>query len=249
MTRKHILVIFIAVILQACASSVKFTSYWNSNHDSFSQKQALFYHSADKISIKVFNNNQFVDIILETNSPLTLRKIYNLGLSLWIDPNGKSKNVYAVNFPLPTDFPYTDKQFRSYLSGFNKVEYQEELLDRFQAYEIIDSRINESVLTSTIANDEIVKVKLKTTDQVLFSYQCRIPVQILYPIDTDKKVISIGISSVNMANEEYYSAMSSKQVIQKNLDELKAGTYQNKFELDEWWVNFILADNSGLMIK
>lgn len=245
MTKKYIILIFMAILLQACAGSAKFTSYWNSQADSkqgnFSAREALYYQPTDQISIKVFNNDKFVDIILETNSPITLRKIYNLGLSLWIDPSGKSKNVYAINFPMPAENPYTDKAFRSYLENFSKVEFQEELIDRFQAYEIIDTRIDESVLTSTTANDEKVKVELKTTNQILFSYHSRIPVEILYPVASDQKVISIGVSSVNVADEVYYSAMSSKQVIQKNLNELKAGAYQNKFELEEWWVNFNLA--------
>ncbi|NOU61137.1 hypothetical protein [Marinifilum caeruleilacunae] len=246
MIQKYISLIICAVLLQACAGSAKFTSYWNSEqnaqHSTFSEQEALFYHSTDKISIKLFNNDEFVDIILETNSPRTLRKIYNLGLSLWIDPNGTSKNIYAVNFPMPAENPFTDQEFRSYLQRFSKVEYQEELIDRFQAYEIIDTRIDESVLTSTTALAEKVKVELKTSNQILFSYHTRIPMDILYPEKTEQKIISIGVSSVNEATEEYYSAMSSKQVIQKNLDELKAGAYQSKFELEEWWVNFKLAE-------
>lgn len=243
MIKKNTLLIFVVILLQACAGSNQFTAYWNpQNNSSFSEREALYYQSADQISIKVFNNNEFADIFLETNSPITLRKIYNLGLSLWIDPNGKSRNVYAVNYPLPTEFPYTDKSFYNYLNGFSRTEFQEELIDRFQAYELVDTRSDESILTSTTVKDEQVKVNLRTSNQVLFSYHVKIPIEILYPENIEQKEISIGIGSVNMADEEYYSAMSSKQVIQKNLDELKAGAYQNKFELEEWWVNFKLVN-------
>ena len=233
--------------MQACASPEKFTSYWNpqndNNYNSFTEREALYYQSDDQISIRVFNNNRFVDVILETNSPITLRKIYNLGLSLWIDPKGKSRNVYGVNYPLPIQFPYTGKQFKSYLNGFIKEGFQEELIDRFQAYELVDTRMNKMILTSTREKDETVKVELKTTDQVLFSYHIQIPINIIFPTNVRQKEISIGISSVNEPDEEYYSAMSSKQVVQKKIDALKAGSHQSKHELEEWWVNFILAED------
>ncbi|WP_321279575.1 hypothetical protein [Marinifilum fragile] len=246
MIKRNTLLIIIAILLQACAGSKPFTAYWNAKKNiqanKFSEKEALYYQSADQISVKVFNNNEFIDIFLETNSPGTLKKIYNLGLSLWIDPNGKSKRVYAINYPMPAEIPYTDKQFKSYLERFSRVEFQEELIDRFQNYELIDTRIDESVLTSTTVKDEKVKVQLETVDQILFSYHVKIPIKVLYPDNTEVKEISIGINSINEANKQYYSAMSSKEVIQKNLDELKVGAYQNKSELEEWWVNFTLAD-------
>jgi len=244
MFRKYIIPFSILlIIISSCSGGKFFNSYWNDNNrnDIFSKSEANFYHASDKISIKVFNNDQFVDIVLETNSPITLQKIYNLGLSVWIDPSGHSKNIYAINYPLPVEFPFTDKSFRQYIKRFSIVEFQEELIDRFQAYETIDTRINESILLSTINKDEAVQVHLNTNNQVLFSSRVRIPIETLYPTTIpEKRIISIGIASVNEANEEYYSALSSKEYINKRLDELKAGAYQNKFELEEWWVNFQL---------
>jgi len=231
------------IFISSCSGGKYFNSYWNNNSksDIFSKSEAHFYHASDKISIKVFNDDKFVDIVLETNSPITLQKIYNLGLSVWIDPNGHSKNVYAVNYPLPVEFPFTDKSFRKYINRFSIVEFQEELMDRFQAYETIDTRINESILLSTINKDEAVQVYLSTNNQVLYSSRVRIPIETIYPNTIpEKRIISIGISSVNEANEEYFSALTSKEYINKRLDELKAGAYQNKFELEEWWVNFQL---------
>jgi NADPH-dependent 7-cyano-7-deazaguanine reductase QueF-like protein len=246
MFARNILLIFTILLLTACSVSNNFIAYWNpqksSNYNNFPEKEALYYHASDQISVKIFNNNNFADIILETNSPATLRKIYNLGLCIWLDPNGKSKNVYAINYPMPVEFPYTDKSFYTYLNAFSQTEFQEELIDRFQSYELVDTRNNESVLTNTTHKDEQVKVSLHTNNQILFSYHVRIPIHILYPLKLEQKIISIGVTSLNEANEEYYSALSSKQVIQKNLDELKAGAFQNKNELEEWWVNFKLAN-------
>ena len=245
MTRLYqLLIVTTLFILQSCITNKAFVSYWNpnSNTNHFSQKEAIYYHPADELSIKVFNNREHIDIILATNSPLTLRKIYNLGLSIWIDPDGKSRNILAINYPMPIEFPYTKSQFKSYLTGFSRTEFQEELMDRFQNYEIVDTRSNETISLSTLNKEEDFKVELKTTDQILFSYHIRFPISEILTTDLNKKpVISIGVASVNEANEEYYSALSSKEYIRKRLEKLEAGTDQNPYELTEWWANFRLA--------
>lgn len=243
MFRIYLLLSVFVITVTSCSSVQYFNSYWNpiSSKENFKTTEAIYYHPSDKTSLKVFNNNTSIDIILETNSPITLQKIYNLGLSIWIDPNGKSKNIFAVNYPMPVDIPFTDKQFRSYLKRFTTVEFQEELIDRFQDYEVIDRQINENILLNTTYINEEVKVFLNTNKQVLFSCRIHIPLKKLY---FDKKpansILSIGIASVNEADQEYYSALSSKEYIQKRVDELKAGAYESKYELEEYWTNFRL---------
>lgn len=239
----HITYIIGFVLLQACASSTTYTAYWNTEgkKNAFYQKEAVYYHPDDQLSIKVFNDNQFADIFVETNSPSTLRKIYNLGLSVWIDPSGKGGNVLGIHYPMPGETIYSRTKFKSYLSRFQHHTFQEELMDRFQAYEIVDSRTNERVSTSTLMNEEYQLI-LKTSNQILFSYHIRIPIEKIYPEELKEPAIfSIGISSVNEANEDYYSALSSKQYINKRLEKLKAGGDQSPEELNEWFVTFQLA--------
>jgi hypothetical protein len=239
----HILFIIGIVLLQACASSTTFTSYWNAEgkKNAFHQKEAVYYHPDDQLSVKVFNDDQIADIFIETNSPSTLRKIYNLGLSVWIDPSGKGGNVLGIHYPMPGDILYSQSKFKSYLSRFQRHTFQEELMDRFQAYEIVDSRTNEQISTSTLMDEEY-QLTLKTSNQILFSYHIRIPIEKIYPEGTNESTLfSIGVSSVNEANEEYYSALSSKQYINKRLDKLKAGGDQSPEELNEWFVTFKLA--------
>lgn len=243
MFRIYLLLTVFIITVTSCSSGKYFNSYWNpvSSKENFKTTEAIYYHSSDKLSLKVFNNNEFIDIILETNSPFTLQKIYNLGLSIWIDPDGKSKNIYAVNYPMPVDIPFTNNKFRSYLKRFSTIEFQEELIDRFQDYEIVDRQINENILLSTTNINEEVRVYLNTNKQVLFSCRIHIPLKNLYLEKTPTNpILSIGIASINEANQEYYSALSSKEYIQKRVDELKAGAYESKFELEEWWTNFRL---------
>jgi len=233
-------------LLFSCASSDSLVNYWTMEGkiptDYFSEKPSLYYQSDDQISIKIFNDEKYIDLFLETNSPATLRKIYNLGLSIWFDPNGRSKNIFAVNYPLPSDIPFTKNQFNFYLNKFTKIEFQEELNDRFTHFEVIDTRLNESLNLTNLDNNEGYIINLRTSNQILFSYHLRFPIKNIFPKSlSDKTIFSVGIASVNEANEEYYSALSSKEVIRKRMKKLKAGNNQNPNELAEWWVNFQFA--------
>lgn len=245
---RFIQVAFLASLFtfNSCAVKTKLQSNWNSDNQfssqNFSREEANYYNSQNQISIKLFNNTEFVDVILETNSAKSLRKIYNLGVSIWIDPNGKSKNTFAIHYPMPIEFPFSQAKFENYLTRFSLIEFNEELMDRFQEFEVEDKRSKTSILYNTLQQDNQYKVKLSSTDQVLFSYHIRIPMEVLYPNkSTDLKTISIGIANINEANEEYHSALSSKEYINKRMDKLKAGTDENPDELSEFWTNFTIA--------
>ncbi|PKQ61400.1 hypothetical protein BZG02_15710 [Labilibaculum filiforme] len=233
-------------IFNSCAVKNQLSSYWqkneNFNSETYAVKEANYYSPDDRISIKLFNNNQFIDIVLETNSTNTLRKIYNLGLSVWIDSKAKLQNNFAINYPMPSEFPYSEEKFKAYLSRFSLVELNEEFLDRFQEYEVVNTKRNETITISTLQNDDTYQVKLISKNEVLFSYHIRIPMNEFYSeAGAENKIIGIGISSINEANEVYHSALSSKEYISKRMERLKAGTNQNPYELSEWWVNFKLS--------
>ncbi len=238
--------LIVVLTINSCAVNNQFSSKWeediNFNSEIYSKTEAVYYHPADALSLKIFNNKQYIDIILETNSANTLRKIYNLGLSIWIDSEGKLQNSYAINFPMPSIFPYTTKSFENYLSRFSMIEFNEELLDRFQTYEVLNAKTNENISISTLQPDDNFQVQLRTKEEVLFSYHLRIQLTELFTNKINgSENISIGIASINEANEEYFSTMSSKEYINKRMDRLKAGTDQNPHELAEWWANFKLV--------
>jgi len=227
----------------SCALKNQTPTFWqnekNFNSEIYSTTEANYYNTADQISLKVFNNDQYMDIILETNSTNTLRKIYNLGLSIWFDTKGQLKNKYAINFPMSIESPYSEAKFINYLTHFSLIEFNEELLDRFQLYEIVNTEKNESLSISTLNKDETYQVKLSSKNEVLFSYHLRVLMSELYSEKlSGDEIIGIGISSINEANEEYLSALSSKEYIKKRMAKLKAGYNQTPFELTECWANF-----------
>ncbi len=241
-----IILLFFFVLFGGCKPQKQFQCYWNASSgkktELINDEGAVLYQPADKFTVKVFNNAENLDVVLATNSPATLQKIYNLGLAVWFDPSGRQRNVFAVNFPLSVASPFTNKGFEIYLQRFDRLRLQQEFAGRFTEYETIDTRTQEHTNYSTLTADNAVRVYITTTNQVLFKYRLTIPLKLIYG-DTppEQAVLSIGVTSLNEPDAEYYSALSSKQVIQRNLNKLKVYNAKNRQDLEDWWSNFVLA--------
>lgn len=232
--------------ISSCSIKNQYSSYWqnqrNFNSNLYDQTAANFNDFNNQISLKVFNNEEYLDLILETNSTNTLQKIYNLGLSIWIDSKGKLRNNYAINYPLPGEIQFEEKQFKQYLSQFSSTELNEEFMDRFQDFERVDMSKNEIIPLHVSENKSSYRFSISTKKEVLFSYHLRILLSELYPQKlTGNEEVSIGIANVNEANEVYESSLSSKEYINQRLDKLKAGIDENPMELTENWVNFKIS--------
>jgi len=235
------------ILVSSCSSLPALQSSWNrtsSIGNSLEEKEANVFFPEDELSLKLSNNANYLDIIVATNSPLTLNKIYNLGLSIWLDPQGKNKQIFGVNFPLPIEKPYSPTAFKNYIRRFNLNELQEELFDRFQTYEYEDIRLRENIRVSTLDQDDACQVRLSSNNQILFSCHIRVSLKKLMGFDfklSGKEKIGVSIFSTAMATEAYRSSLSSREVINRSLNRLKAGDDPNRQELVEQWTNFSLA--------
>lgn len=235
------------ILLSSCSSLPALQSSWNnasSLQNTLDEVEANVFFPEDELTLKLSNDENYLDIIVATNSPLTLNKIYNLGLSIWLDPQGKNKQIFGVNFPLPVEKPYSRTGFKNYISQFKPNELQEEFFDRFQKYEYEDIRLRENISVSTLNQDEDCQVRLSSGNQVLFSCHIRLALKKLMGSDfklSGKEKIGVSLFSTTMATEVYRSSLSSREVINQRLNRLKAGDDPNRQELVEQWTNFGLA--------
>ena len=235
------------ILVSSCSSLPALQSSWNraSSIENFlDEKEANVFFPEDELTLKLSNDANYLDLIVAANSPLSLNKIYNLGLSIWLDPQGKNKQIFGINFPLPIEKPYTRTAFKNYISRLNSNELQEELSDRFQKYEYEDTRLRENISVSTLDQDEACQVRLSSNNQVLFSCHIRVSLKKLMGSEfklTGKEKIGVSLFSTSLATEAYRSSLSSKEVINQRLNRLKAGDDPNRQELLEQWTNFGLA--------
>lgn len=238
------------VLASSCSSLPALQSTWNrssSLQNTLEDLEANVFFSEDELTLKLSNDANYLDIIVSTNSPITLNKIYNLGLSIWLDPQGKNKQIFGVNFPLPIEKPYSSTAFRNYISQFETNELQEEFFDRFQKYEYEDIRLKENISVSTLDQDEACQVRLSSNNQILLSCHIRVSLKKLMGSEfklTGKEKIGVSIFSTSLATEAYRSSLSSKEVINQRLNRLKAGDDPNRQELVEQWTNFSLSAES-----
>lgn len=238
------LILFLAV---SCASLPALQSSWNTDSsisNSLDKIEANIFFPEDKLTLKLSNDEEYLDIIIATNSYSSLNKIYNLGLSIWLDPIGKNRQIFGINFPQTIEKPYSRSAFNNYIEKMNPDEIHEEYIDRFQKYEYEDSRLRESVGVSTLDQDETCQVRLNASDQILFSCHYRVALTKLMGADfklTGKEKVGVSIFSTDLATEAYRSSLSSREVINRRLNKLKAGDDPNRQELVEKWVCFSLA--------
>lgn len=246
MRKYNITMLILLALIVACTPQKKFKSYWNSSLEKklnlINNKGAVLFQPADEFAVKVFNNAENLDVILTTNSASTLQKIYNLGLTVWLDPKGRQHNVFAVNFPMPVASPYTTVGFKNYLQQFSRLKLQSEFADKFTAYETIDTRTQEHTDYNTLMANNPIDASVTATNQVLFKYRLTIPLKYIYgDVIPKNATLSIGVASINEPDAKYYSELSSKQVIQQNLSKLTVTDNKKRQDLEEWWSDFILA--------
>ena len=244
---RNIILFSLFIFASSCSSLPALQSTWNKSsslQNSFEEKEANIFFPEDELTLKLSNNADFLDLVVATNSPITLNKIYNLGLSVFLDPKGNYKHVLGINFPLPVERPFSRAAFKAYISRFEKNELQEEYIDRFQEYEYEDARLNENISVSTLNQDDDCQVRLNCSNQILFSCHIRISLKKLLGADfviSDKEKIGISIFSTALENEAYRSSLSSKEVIMQRLNKLKASEDSNRQALIEQWTDFSLA--------
>ncbi|MFA8436278.1 MAG: hypothetical protein ACEPOZ_17315 [Marinifilaceae bacterium] len=235
----------VAYLLQACAGPSILQSNWKPktrNADQlYNETPASFLFSRDDISLKVFNNREKINLILESNTPITVEKILRLGLSIWIDPSGKNNRNLGVNFPLPFE---DQAKLSDRLPGYALTpDHLNAVFQNLNEIELVNFIPDETLTISRIETEEGVSVQLLSLPNKLFRYNLSILLNKLYPQMDELKAgtkLSIGISSVNEPDSEYYSAMSSREVIRKKMDQLKAGNVSTK-EITEQWMTFELA--------
>lgn len=234
----------ICFFLLSCGSSQHVTNskiLASTEQKYFLNTESQKYFPIDGISMKFFDNNKFVDIIIETNKILTLEKILNLGLCVSIDPSGKSKRVININYPLVPELKIPRKEYIC-----DEISRTQNLYDsNFKDLELITGKQKRLETISRYNTKKGISIQIIRSKYMLFSYVLRLEKDIFFDTETNN-IISIGISSVYQYEERYLSAMTSREVIKKRLDEYKVGDVEkiNK-EINERWININLSSDKA----
>ena len=244
-----IFLVGILALLGACSSSNLIRSNWinprTSSDSLFNQTQASYFSSENSLSLKIFNNNNQLDLMVETNDPITIEKIYRFGLSIWLDPKGRSRRIYGINFPLPNE---NSLKFRmpshSLSSQPVSVQLKNQYERLFPNMELVNFTPNETLTVSIKNPEKGISAELSSRPNLLFQYHLSFSMDHLYPKATSLSPgtkLSVGISSVYEDDGTHQSSLSSREVLRRRMDALKAGSGTNSIEITEQWITFELA--------
>lgn len=98
---KRITTLLLIVIAATSCSNKLHQSNWKRP---VSEKTSFrFYHPDSKIRYNIENDDKYLYFSFDVLDQLTIQKILTTGLRLFIDPSGKNKEKYEVQFPIYSD--------------------------------------------------------------------------------------------------------------------------------------------------
>lgn len=183
-------------------------------HDVDFDKPANFVHKKNELTLSVSNDATTLYVEIGSYSAVTVQKIKHLGLSLWISKGKSPRKNYGIHYPLP----YADAKGQVALEGFSIANLV------------------------AVPLSEITPIHLKYSfSEDKMNYHIAIPLAELglNLLDT----FTIEVRSFEKGNEEYLSALTAAEAIERRLDEYKANpinTYKSN-ELIPFFETFKLA--------
>jgi hypothetical protein len=196
------------------------------------KRYAQLYDKESDISIKANILNDSLIISLASNRESSLRKIYNLGLSVSIK---KGRNKLQINYPLSQDQKLNREEFSKLMQNSNRNELSSEYKNRFNKYELIEypQRILEEY---SILEKSKLKLNLYHTSFNIFNYKLKIP------LDKFTGRLEVSFFNTFTTDDIYDSSLSNKEFVQKKLQSLEAGNQNQKEYIEEFNFQIQIAE-------
>ena len=102
----HLSIFGLFVILSiSCSKKLILSSSYQSSPleidgSSLDWVDTLVFDKDSKVHYRISNDDKYLYFLLSTGEPDILRKIRATGFTLWIDPEGKKKQRYGINYPM-----------------------------------------------------------------------------------------------------------------------------------------------------
>ncbi len=192
--------LIICVLCAACSSTQYYESVW---HGKEAKVPAAIFQQENALTLAVSNDTTSVYIILSSTSSETIKKIEQLGLSVWLSEGTSPRQTFGIHYPLP----YEDTKEKVALEGFAQAS------------------------SVAVPLKEIDPIQLSTT--ILpedFTYKLQIPFS---QLDfTENTRFTVYICSFTAGKEEYLSGLTAAEAIERRLDTYKASP-QNSYNTNE----------------
>ena len=205
MKKNHLLItIFLLIIAGSCSKKPILSSSYQSSPLSIDGNPAdwgdsLAFEKDSEIHYRISNDEEYLYFILSTGEPDMLRKIRMTGFTLWIDPDGKKKQRYGINYPMKR----MDGVRRGSENRIPDGGLSPEISRVLGVKEIIKltgfEEKGEIVITG-LENSEGIKVKTSFSDIPWFFYEAGIPLKLIVGsiesfLQDSTNMISVGFET------------------------------------------------------
>ena len=189
----------------------KFTSHWRSQEISIDGDQQewsgkLLVPKGENIVIGVMNDDSYLYVTLSTSDRRTMMQIMRLGLTVWLDPRGRTKKVLGISYPIGgLDGGMRSAGIRSRdRNEMPDLETQIQSLNESQRWVEILGPDKDDIARVSVRNDDGIQIEIGYPSYGQFVYELRIPLKQTpdspYAIDTSPgKAIGIGFETGEMA--------------------------------------------------
>ena len=197
---KNIIILILAFLLTACANLPIYQSIAESNFDN----ETIYsgYDSDSRLRWLISNDTSNLFIRIDTDNPITIKKILNLGMSIYFDTLLKKQEGIALNYPIfeTSELSKKDKEKKN--------------------------NINQNT------NERGIKLGLmlqKTASTIKFIKNKEI--HIFNTFDKNSE-ISANIKADNNGNLQYYTKIPFKLISSKNIYNLSIGIDIDGFDIE-----------------
>ncbi len=192
--------LIVCVLCTACSSTHYYESVW---HGKEAKVPAAIFQQENALTLSVSNDTTAIYITLSSTSAATIKKIEQLGLSVWLSEGASPRQTFGIHYPLP----YEDTKGKVALEGFTEAS------------------------ATAIPLKEISPIQLSTTTlSEDFTYKLQIPFS---QLDfTENTRFTVHVCSFTAGKEEYLSGLTASEAIERRLDTYKASP-QNSYNPNE----------------
>jgi len=196
---------FLLSVLNSCSSVKEVQSYLDNHNvviDGLKNdwEGKLIFDSKSKIAVGFQNDPENLYLCITTNDRSNIMKIMRLGLTVWLEPDGKGKKI-GVKYPLVDLERMRDMPFRTETPDFEK-ENPDDRFKKFISVQNELSIVNEDNYPLYLINnndEKNIQAKIEMTGGT-FAYELKVPLstnkQAKYFVEsTPAEKIKIGIET------------------------------------------------------
>ena len=201
---KKIIFLLISIILVACASVPVYHSISESEFD----KATIYsgYDSESRLRWLVSNDSTNLFIRLDTDNPVTIKKIVNLGMKIHIDTLAKKKDGMFINYPIFETDELTRKDEDKGISRYDNSNDKNLKLGLMlqKSSSVVKFTKNKQIyLYNAFDENADIIANIKADDSGNIQYFAKIPLELISSINLKVISICIDIEGVDIETEEF----------------------------------------------